>query len=293
MFKKNGTNLEKLTCEHHLMTGNRTEIAQSFLDSQAYKDRQAADPKFKMSLKAVEKSICLCMRQSDGCDCTCDKCAQITSLLRGLREAYGSVTADFCACAACNSDSAWRQSLQSKSTLRAGVMVCGKKSLPKDMKLPYEKEPPEMYCMECSLPRTPCPTLRAVLCDDEKNDTSNRCKKCGFHNIKPPKACKMWMDTVSVSYRSRRPEVLSEKSGIWEDKFVGVTTTFRTAALKLREVLYDWLWHIWIKQSTSHWHKFKVETFDVDTVMIVWDYANRNPMIGPDKSTCERDGKLG
>ena len=36
------------------MTGNRVEIAQSFLDSQAYKDRQAADPKFKMSLKAVE-----------------------------------------------------------------------------------------------------------------------------------------------------------------------------------------------------------------------------------------------
>lgn len=87
MFKKDGTNLEKLTCEHHLMTGNRAEIAQSFLDSQAYKDRQAADPKFKMSLKTVEKSICPCMRQSDGCDCTCDKCAQITNLLRGLREA--------------------------------------------------------------------------------------------------------------------------------------------------------------------------------------------------------------
>jgi hypothetical protein len=80
-----------------------------------------------MALKTVEKLICPCMRQSDGCDCTCDKCSEITLLVKGLREAYGKVTADFCDCSACNSDSVWRTSLSSKSTLRAGVLVCGKK----------------------------------------------------------------------------------------------------------------------------------------------------------------------
>ena len=56
--------------------------------------------------------------------------------------------------------------------------------------------------------------------------------------------------------------------------------TFRDAALKLRSLLYGWLWHIWIKQSTVHWHKFKIETFDVGTILIVWDYANRNGLAG-------------
>ena len=46
-------------------------------------------------------------------------------------------------------------------------------------------------------------------------------------------------------------------------------------------------------QSTAHWHKLKIETFDVNTVVVVWDYANRDAMIGPHKSTCERDSKLG
>jgi hypothetical protein len=38
-FKKDGRNLERLTCEHHIMNGNKTEIAQSFLDSECYKER--------------------------------------------------------------------------------------------------------------------------------------------------------------------------------------------------------------------------------------------------------------
>jgi hypothetical protein len=170
-----------------------------------------------------------------------------------------------------------------------------KKTLPKDMKLPYEKEPPEMYCMECSLPKDITKKLRTVMCEDESDDEEvlERCKKCGFHNIKPPRACKMWGATVTCSYLARKEVALSEKSGIFEDKFAAHTSTFREAALKLRELLYEWLWHIWIKQSTAHWHKFKIETFDKNTVLIVWDYANRNPMIGPWKSTCERDPKMG
>ena len=56
--------------------------------------------------------------------------------------------------------------------------------------------------------------------------------------------------------------------------------------------MYGWLWHIWIKQSATHWHKFKIETFDSNAVLVVWDYANQNAMIGPYKSTCEDDPKL-
>ena len=36
------------------INGNNTEVAQTFLDSQAYKDKQRAKPGFKMSLKTVE-----------------------------------------------------------------------------------------------------------------------------------------------------------------------------------------------------------------------------------------------
>ena len=111
------------------MNGNKTEIAQSFLHSQCYKDRQMIDPGIKIALKAVEKMICLCMRQSDGYDCTCDKCYEITLLLKGLREAQGKVSADFYKCSACNSDYVWRTSLGSKSTLRTGVLVCGRKNV--------------------------------------------------------------------------------------------------------------------------------------------------------------------
>lgn len=292
-FKKDGHKLEKLYCEHHLLNGNKAEVAQTFLESAAYKDRQSKDPSFKMCAKTVEKSICACMKQSNGCDCTCDKCAEITALLEGLRGAYGKVSANFCSCSACASDSVWRTSLQSKSTLRAGVMVCGKKKLPKDMKLPYEQEPPAMYCLECSLPKTIGPVLKTVLCDVDVKEKIERCRKCGFHNIKPPDECKMWRDNIEVNYLARVEQVLSHKSDLYELKFVGTKTSFRSAALKLRELLYDWLWHIWIKQSTAHWHKFKIETFPKDTIVVVWDYANRNEMAGPSKSTCERDPKMG
>jgi hypothetical protein len=145
------------------------------------------------------------------------------------------------------------------------------------------------------LPKDITNSMRTVMCEDENDDEEvlERCEKCGFHNIKPPTACKMWGDTVTCTYLSRQQVVLSEKSGLFEDKFAKHTSTFRETALKLREKLYEWLWHIWIKQSTAHWHKFKIETFDKDTVLVVWDYANRNAMIGHMKSTCERDPKLG
>ena len=87
-FKNDGRNLEKLLREHHLLNGNKAEVAQTFLDSAAYNDRQSKEPGFKMSLKTVEKCICPCMQQSDGCDCTCDKCSEVTNLLKGLRAAY-------------------------------------------------------------------------------------------------------------------------------------------------------------------------------------------------------------
>ena len=61
-FKKGSTNIEKLTCEHHLMNCNKTKIAQSFLDSQTYKERQLKTSGFKMALKTVEKIICPCMQ---------------------------------------------------------------------------------------------------------------------------------------------------------------------------------------------------------------------------------------
>ena len=91
------------------------------------------------------------------------------------------------------------------------------------------------------------------------------------------------------TYLSRQEVFFSKKSAIFEDKFTKHTSTFREAALKLRSQLYEWLWHIWIKQPAAHWHKFNIETFDINTVLVTWDYANRNPMIGSCKSTCERD----
>ena len=38
-FNKYGRNMEKLFCEHHLLNGNKAEVAQTFLDSAAYKGR--------------------------------------------------------------------------------------------------------------------------------------------------------------------------------------------------------------------------------------------------------------
>lgn len=83
-----------------------------------------------MSFKTAQKPICPCMKQSEGCDCTCDKCAEITALLTGLRTVCGKVGATFCACEACKSDSLWRTSLENKSTLWAGAVPCGKEKLP-------------------------------------------------------------------------------------------------------------------------------------------------------------------
>ena len=150
-----------------------------------------------------------------------------------------------------------------------------------------------MYCMESSLPQDITKKLRVAMCEGGGSDVLERCKLCGFFNIKPPNACKMWNDTVVCTYLPRQEVALSEKSAIFEEMFAKHTSAFREAAHKLRQQSYDWLWHIWIKQSTSHWHKFKIETFDVDTVLEVWDYANRNPTIGPYKSTCERDPQNG
>ena len=72
---------------------------------------------------------------------------------------------------------------------------------------------------------------------------------------------------------------MSCKSDIYETKFAGTETTFRKAPLKLRELSYDWMWHIWIKQSTAHWHMFKIETFDINTIVIACDYANRSAVL--------------
>ena len=47
-FKKDGKNLERLFCEHHLLNGSKAEVAHTFLDSVAYKDRQSKDPSLKM-----------------------------------------------------------------------------------------------------------------------------------------------------------------------------------------------------------------------------------------------------
>ena len=77
--------------------------------------------------------------------------------------------------------------------------------------------------------------------------------------------------------------MLSGKSGIYEKKFVRKSVTFRDAALKLRLLLRGWCWHISIRQSTAHWQKFKIETLDVGTIVIMWDYANRNDMVGAEE----------
>ena len=41
LLRKEGRNDEKVTCRHHLITGNAAKVAQSFLGSQAHKDHQA------------------------------------------------------------------------------------------------------------------------------------------------------------------------------------------------------------------------------------------------------------
>ena len=92
--------------------------------------------------------------------------------------------------------------------LRAGVLVCGKKVLPKDMKLPYEKEPPAMYCMECSLPKDITKKLRVVMCEDEDSGVLGRCNLCGFHNVKPTKTCKILEKTVMCTCLSQQEVVL-------------------------------------------------------------------------------------
>ena len=70
---------------------------------------------------------------------------------------------------------------------------------------------------------------------------------------------------------------------------------FREAALKLRGLLYDCLSHVCINQSTAHGHKFKIEMYNDNYILVVWDYANRNITEGPQKATYayERDPKLG
>ena len=109
-----------------------------------------------------------------------------------------------------------------------------------------------MYCMKCSLPKDISQSLRVVVCEDEKNDALERCDKRGFFKIKPPKACKMFEKPIVCTYLALQEAVLSDKSGVFEETFVKHTSAFRDTALKLRETLYDWLWHIWIKQSTTH-----------------------------------------
>ena len=146
--------------------------------------------------------------------------------------------------------------------------------------------------MECSLAEDNILCSSCGVVRRREGRIVERCRYCGFHNIKPPDECKIWRDNIAVNYRARIKQVLSFKSDIYETKFVGTKATFRKAVLKLRELLYDWLWHIWIKQSTAHWHKFKIEMFDINSIVAMWDYANRNTMVGPQKSTCQRDPKL-
>ena len=91
-----------------------------------------------------------------------------------------------------------------------------------------------MYSMECSLPKDISPNLRVVVCEDETKDVLERCHSCGFFKIKPPRACIMRGKTVMCTYIPRQDVVLSEKSGIFEEKFEKHTSAFREAALKLR-----------------------------------------------------------
>ena len=48
-----------------------------------------------------------------------------------------------------------------------------------------------------------------------------------------------------------------------------------------------------MRQATQHWYEFLIETFGMNTLLMTWDYANRNDMVGRSKSTCERDLKTG
>ena len=74
---------------------------------------------------------------------------------------------------------------------------------------------------------------------------------------------------MKVDYRARIGKVISFKSDIYEVKFAGTQTTFREVVLKLRELLCDWLCHISIKESTAHWHKFKIETLAINSIVPV------------------------
>ena len=148
--------------------------------------------------------------------------------LRRRRSIYSKVGDGFCSCEAYNLDSLCRSSWQSKSTLGAGVMQCGEKVPPNDLKLPCEKELPHIYCIECSLPMTISPSLRVILCEED-TDVLERCSNCGFHNIKPPTECKMWQAHIKVTYLARRKVVLSDKSAVYERKFDKADVSIREA----------------------------------------------------------------
>ena len=90
--------------------------------------------------------------------------------------------------------------------------------------------------MECSLPGIISKSLRTSLYEEDSG-VPERCSKCGFRNIKPPKE-------IMVTYLARQETVLSYKSAVYERKFDETTVTFREAALKLKGLLYDWLSYI-------------------------------------------------
>ena len=127
-FKKNGVDMEAVTCKQRFRMDTNEDLILEFKLSKVFEKYVDEHPEFTICDEVIGTMICDCIKPAVGNDCCCPYCFQIIHLLRGLKQAHDvkdSVSKN-CDWDSSAEGSTTRKAMENMSEFRAACCPCGK-----------------------------------------------------------------------------------------------------------------------------------------------------------------------
>jgi hypothetical protein len=284
----NGTTLH-LHCEHRIRYCSKSELAESYMESEQHRLIMASDPELKFSIRTAKECICDCIKECAVLECICPVCTGFRYKLVAWDEMRNEARkTETCVCPQCMEGTQWRNASKNPSAYRE-ASTCGKVDHP-DLANPANGVIPRFNKLQCSL-------LPKVMSKKRKRETGaadgvpdfyppcagGPCDMCGWDSFSPVYCTVEMSDSKNCTWF----ELQVDKGPKGEAVYCKKTGTRREllACIKRDGPIYNY--HMFVNQWTSWSIMLRHETFDgVSEIDITADWAAGYKMMQHDNPKC-------
>ena len=131
-FKKNGVDMEPMTCEQRFRIGTKDDLILEFKLSKLFEKYAGEHSGFTISDEVIGTMICDCIKPATGDDCCCPYGFHIIYLLCGLKQAYEVKysPSNKCKCESCKVGGLHARAVCSVGRLRTGPSCRARRTSP-------------------------------------------------------------------------------------------------------------------------------------------------------------------